>query len=176
MADRESREQEYLRRMRTLGYEPSLMGMDDEDIDWELQRMDGGREEARPAAQLNPTYRPVDRDFAERIFRMFARPFDPTWRMPDTSGPEYLTEAKRYGRIVEGKVPDVRPIVYGPNKGKDWPVDPETEESKKLREKLEKINTDIPERPPSKPPFRIIIGGKEYPVEIDKDGKLQIKF
>jgi hypothetical protein len=49
MADRENREQEYLRRMRALGYEPSLMGMDDEDIEWELQRMDGGREETRPA-------------------------------------------------------------------------------------------------------------------------------
>ena len=29
------------------------------------------------------------RDFAERIFNMFKRPFDPNWQMPDLGGPEY---------------------------------------------------------------------------------------
>jgi hypothetical protein len=33
MAKRESRDEEFIRRMRALGYEPSLVGMDDEDIE-----------------------------------------------------------------------------------------------------------------------------------------------
>ena len=57
-ANGESREEEYLRRMRALGYEPSLAGMDDDDIDWELQRMDGGKREERSEQPLYTTYRP----------------------------------------------------------------------------------------------------------------------
>ena len=36
-----NREEEYLRRMKELGYEPSLAGMDDDDIEWELSKMEG---------------------------------------------------------------------------------------------------------------------------------------
>jgi len=35
-----TREEEYLRRMKALGYEPSLAGMDDGDIEWELGKME----------------------------------------------------------------------------------------------------------------------------------------
>ncbi|HWQ09578.1 MAG TPA: hypothetical protein VN436_10735, partial [Holophaga sp.] len=78
MVYRESREEEYLRKMKALGYEPSLAGMDDEDIEWELARMDGGKREARTLAPtLNPTYRPVDPGLAARIFRQMGRPYDP---------------------------------------------------------------------------------------------------
>lgn len=84
-----SRAEEYLRRMRALGYEPSLDGMDDEDIEYELRKMDKGQGSQPMETMLNRGYRPPDRDFAERIFKMFARPFDPKWQMPDLDGPEY---------------------------------------------------------------------------------------
>lgn len=84
-----SRKEEYLRRMRVRGYEPSLAGMDDDDIEWELSRMDNaGRQKAEPKfSQVRPG---VDYDFAKRIFKLFTRPFDPNWRMPDMSGPEFI--------------------------------------------------------------------------------------
>ena len=37
-----TREEEFLRRVKALGYEPSLRGMDDEDIEWELSKMEEG--------------------------------------------------------------------------------------------------------------------------------------
>lgn len=49
-----SREQEYLRRMKALGYEPSL---------------------AQPPP-LRTVYRPVDRGLAARLLRMFGQPYD----------------------------------------------------------------------------------------------------
>lgn len=70
-----SREEEYIRRMRARGYVPTLAGMDDEDIEWELERMDRGSEE-RSTTPLNPTYRPVDPGLKARILRMFGQPYD----------------------------------------------------------------------------------------------------
>ncbi len=79
MARRESREEEYIRRMRERGYVPTLAGMDDDDIEWELDKMDGKNplEETRPAEQpLNPTYRPADPAMVARIYRQMGRPYD----------------------------------------------------------------------------------------------------
>ena len=82
--------------MRALGYENSLAGMDDEDIEEALARMDGGRAE-EPTPQGFVRIRPgVDRDFAERMFRRFARPFDPNWKMPDLDGPGYIKKSWPY--------------------------------------------------------------------------------
>lgn len=71
-ANRESREEEYLRRMRERGYTPTLNGMDDEDIKWELAKMDGRNpwEEARDSRAdggsergEGPSYTPNLREF-----------------------------------------------------------------------------------------------------------------
>lgn len=79
-----SKEEEYLKRQKALGYEPSLAGMDEEDFDYVPSWAN-----RQPTEPLGREYKPVDRDFAERMFRMFARPFDPKWRMPDLEGEEY---------------------------------------------------------------------------------------
>ncbi len=76
---RESREEEYIRRMRERGYTPTLAGMDDEDIEWELNKMDGMNpfEEARPEEQpLNVKYKPADPAMVARIYRQMGRPYD----------------------------------------------------------------------------------------------------
>ncbi|MDT8900750.1 M23 family metallopeptidase [Anaeroselena agilis] len=70
-----TREEEYLRRMRALGYEPSLAGMDDGDIEWELAKMEGG-DRRRAAEWRQPVYRPVDPGLKARILRMFGQPYD----------------------------------------------------------------------------------------------------
>ncbi|MDR7867900.1 MAG: hypothetical protein RIN56_13925 [Sporomusaceae bacterium] len=70
-----SREEEYLRRMKALGYEPSLAGMDDEDIEWELGKMDEANRR-REAEWRQPVYRPVDPGLKARILRMFGQPYD----------------------------------------------------------------------------------------------------
>jgi len=70
-----NREEEYLRRMKALGYEPSLAGMDDEDIEWELSRMEGA-DGRREAEWQQPVYRPVDPGLKARILRMFGQPYD----------------------------------------------------------------------------------------------------
>jgi hypothetical protein len=74
-----NREEEYLRRLKARGYEPSLAGMDDDDIEWELDKMDGKNplQEARPAERpLFPGYKPVDPGLQARILRMFGQPYD----------------------------------------------------------------------------------------------------
>ena len=76
-----TREEEYLRRMKALGYEPSLAGMDDDDIEWELSKMeesDRRREtQQQPLEQpLQTVYRPVDPGLKARILRMFGQPYD----------------------------------------------------------------------------------------------------
>ncbi len=74
-----SREEEYLRRMKARGYEPSLAGMDDDDIEWELDKMDGKNplQEARPAERpLFPGYKPPDPAMVARIYRQMGRPYD----------------------------------------------------------------------------------------------------
>ena len=79
------KEEEYLRRQLELGYEPSLAGMDEEDFDY----VPSWVQNRTPSPPLAREYRPVDRAFAERIFRMFRRPVDRGWQMPDLAGPEY---------------------------------------------------------------------------------------
>jgi hypothetical protein len=65
--------------MREPGYTPTLAGMDDDDIEWELNKMDGMDPfgEPRPAGRpLNPTYRPADPAMVARIYRLMGRPYD----------------------------------------------------------------------------------------------------
>ena len=73
-----TREDEYLRRMRALGYQDSLAGMDDEDIEWELSKMEENdrRREAEWRQPLRTVYRPVDPGLKARILRMFGQPHD----------------------------------------------------------------------------------------------------
>ncbi len=75
-----TREEEYLRRMKTLGYEPDLRGMDDDDIEWELSKMEEAdrRREAQLQQQqpLRTIYRPVDPGLKARILRQFGQPYD----------------------------------------------------------------------------------------------------
>jgi hypothetical protein len=74
MADRV---EEYIRRMKARGYEPTLMGMDDDDIEYELRKMDEA--ERRREAEQQPVrtvYRPVDPGLKARILRMFGQPYD----------------------------------------------------------------------------------------------------
>ncbi len=70
-----TREEEYMRRMKALGYEPDLRGMDDGDIEWELGKMDGANRR-REAEWQQPVYRPVDPGLKARILRMFGQPHD----------------------------------------------------------------------------------------------------
>ena len=79
--------------MKERGYIPSLAGLDDDDIEYELAKMDR-RPEGPQAPQLGRTVRPPDRDFAERMFKMFARPFDPNWKMPNLDGSEFRQPPK----------------------------------------------------------------------------------
>jgi hypothetical protein len=53
--------------------------MDDDDIEWELDKMDGKNplQEPRPAERpLNPTYLPADPAMVARIYRQMGRPYD----------------------------------------------------------------------------------------------------
>ena len=70
-----TREEEYLRRMKALGYDPSLAGMDDDDIEWELGKMEEA-DRRREADWQQPVYRPVDPGLKARILRMFGQPHD----------------------------------------------------------------------------------------------------
>jgi hypothetical protein len=79
------KEEEFIRRQKALGYEPSLDGLDEEDFDYVPSWM----RDRQPQVQLAREFRPVDRDFAERILRMFERKFDPNWEMPNLDGPEF---------------------------------------------------------------------------------------
>lgn len=79
------KEEEYLKRQKALGYEPSLMGMDEEDLDYVPSWAQG----RTPSLPLTQEYRPVDREFAERILRLFERKWDPNWQMPDLDGSEF---------------------------------------------------------------------------------------
>jgi predicted chitinase len=76
-----NREEEYLRRMKALGYEPSLNGMDDEDIEWELSKMEEAdrrraAEWQQPEQPVRTVYRPVDPGLKARILRQFGQPHD----------------------------------------------------------------------------------------------------
>lgn len=100
------KEEEYLEKQRALGYEPSLRGMDEDDFDYVPSWVQG----RRPEEALFPKIRPgVDRDFAERIFRMFGRPHDPNWRMPNLDNDPCFTKnppentSSLYGRDMDGE-------------------------------------------------------------------------
>ena len=57
---------------------PTLAGMDDEDIEWELAKMEESERRREASTQLlNPTYRAVDPGLKARILRMFGQPYDP---------------------------------------------------------------------------------------------------
>ncbi len=71
-----TRAEEYLRRMRALGYEPSLAGMDDEDVEWELKKMDEAERRRAAPQPVRTVYRPVDPGLAARILRQFGQPYD----------------------------------------------------------------------------------------------------
>jgi hypothetical protein len=106
-----TREEEYLKRLKALGYEPSLNGMDEEDFEY----VPSWAQRRTPASPLAQEYRPVDRDFAERIFNMFKRPFDRNWEMPNLDGPEYRqttvpTSMRRYGVNGDAMETDVQPM------------------------------------------------------------------
>ncbi len=72
-----SREEEYPRRMKALGYEPSLAGMDDDDIEWELSKMEEAeRRREAPPQPLRTVYRPVDPGLKARLLRQMGQPYD----------------------------------------------------------------------------------------------------
>ncbi len=146
---RESREEEYIRRMRQRGYTPTLAGMDDDDIEWELAKMDGMDPfgGTRPAEQpLNPTYRPADPAMVARIYRQMGRPYDASlisreekyylnggWdngeddkdgtENPVTNLPDF--EPRNGSRNRDTLLPDFRPQ-QGGEQGPIWSIDPRT--------------------------------------------------
>ncbi len=68
-------EDEYRRRMKARGYEPTMDGMDDQDIKDALEAMD--RRNARQQDEWQYTrYKPVDPGLQARILRMFGQPYD----------------------------------------------------------------------------------------------------
>ncbi len=104
-----TREEEYLRRMKALGYEPSLNGLDDEDIEWELSKMEeGGRR--REAECQQPVYRPVDPGLKARILRMFGQPYDES-AIP--KGQEFYLNGWDNGEDEE-EWPRMRPVPHVP--------------------------------------------------------------
>ena len=154
-----TREEEYLRRMIALGYEPSLAGMDDEDFDYEPSWSSQNPNRLQ-APELNRGYRPVDRDFAERLFRMFARPSDRNWKMPDLSGQAYAQKSQT-GDQSEG---------VQENKIVDW----DTWKKRYLPGFVYGGNLKRAGEGDGQPPFKIIVGGKE--LERDNNGQLVIRF
>lgn len=112
------KEEEYLKRQRELGYEPSLDGLDEEDFDY-VPSWSSKNPNRPPAQELAREYRPVDRDFAERILRMFKRPFDPNWQMPDLDGPEYRQPPKPEEWFDPKKVKTL-PYIPGEREPRIW--------------------------------------------------------
>ncbi len=108
-----SRVEEYLRRVRERGYSDSLMGMDDEDIEWELSKMEEAdrRREAEWQQAQQPTrtvYRPVDPGLKARILRMFGQPYDES-AIP--KGQEFYLNGWDNG---EEEMPELNPGPYVP--------------------------------------------------------------
>jgi len=55
-----------------------MAGMDDDDIEWELSKMEEAeRRREAPPQPLRTVYRPVDPGLAARIFRQMGQPYDP---------------------------------------------------------------------------------------------------
>ena len=117
----------------------------------------------------------MDRDFAERIFRMFGRPHDPRWKMPDMDGPEYASKPRSFGLF--DKIQD-RPVRItglekegaqktGEEKGSiDW--------GEWLKQNFPKRIPGLPGSVTPKPPMKIVIGDKE--LEIDNEGRPVLRF
>ncbi len=74
--DPRARAEEYLRRMRERGYQDSLMGMDDDDIEYELAKMEEADRRREAQQPVRTVYRPVDPGLKARILRMFGQPYD----------------------------------------------------------------------------------------------------
>jgi len=144
---RESREEEYIRRMRERGYTPTLAGMDDEDIEWELNKMDGMDPfgERRPAERLlNPRYKPADPAMVARIYRQMGRPYDASlipererhylnggWDDGDKDGYRAENPVRKmpyFGARSGVRTPDTLLPSFGPQqggaKGLYWSIDP----------------------------------------------------
>lgn len=94
------KEEEFLRRQQALGYVPSLDGMDEEDLDY-VPSWSSRHPSNQQPEPVYREFRPVDRDFAERIFKMFARRFDPSWQMPNLDGTEY-SQSQQSGSRYNG--------------------------------------------------------------------------
>ncbi len=108
-----TREEEYLRRMRERGYSDSLMGMDDDDIEYELSKMEeADRRREAEWQQAQPTrtvYRPVDPGLKARILRMFGQPYDES-AIP--KGQEFYLNGWDNGEDEE--MPELKPGPYVP--------------------------------------------------------------
>jgi GH24 family phage-related lysozyme (muramidase) len=98
--------EEYLRRMRALGYKPSLAGMSDEDIEWELNRMNQGQREAQAEQPLYTRYKPVDKGLEARLLRQMGRPYDPKY-IP--KGEEFYIGGWDNGEDEDDAAPVARP-------------------------------------------------------------------
>jgi len=61
--------------MKAMGYEPTMDGMDDQDVKDALEAMDR-RNVRRQDEWQYPRYKPVDPAFAARIYRQMGRPYD----------------------------------------------------------------------------------------------------
>ncbi len=69
-------EDEYRRRMKNMGYEPTMDGMDDQDIKDALEAMDRRNAARQQDEWQYPRYKPVDPGLQARILRMFGQPYD----------------------------------------------------------------------------------------------------
>ncbi len=119
-----SREEEYLRRMRALGYQDSLAGMGDDDIEWELSKMEEAeRRRETPPQPLRTVYRPVDPGLKARILRQFGQPYDES-AIP--KGQEFYLNGWDNGEEEEKPLPlKPAPSLFSPSRDETRrPVEP----------------------------------------------------
>jgi murein DD-endopeptidase MepM/ murein hydrolase activator NlpD len=110
-----TRMEEYLRRMRERGYQDSLMGMDDDDIDYELAKMEEAerRREAQVQQSVRTVYRSVDPGLKARILRMFGQPYDES-AIPE--GQKFYLSGWDNGEEDKGPLPiKTAPGAFGPS-------------------------------------------------------------
>ncbi len=69
-------DEEYRRRMRARGYEPTMDGMDDQDVKDALEGMDRRNAARQQGEWQYPRYKQPDPGFVARIMRMFGQPYD----------------------------------------------------------------------------------------------------
>ncbi len=72
-------EDEYRRRMKAMGYEPTMDGMDDRDVKDALEAMDRRNAARQQGEWQYPRYKQPDPGFVARIMRMFGQPYDPKY-------------------------------------------------------------------------------------------------